>query len=130
MEWEKRKLCEKGAPLDQAPTPIRPAPEDCNEACPSPLTVMSAVFLAFNLAMTVYFFNSGLGAISFVAFLWLDLMLLFYCLRLSNRTATGSAHREHLKLVMWLLTITFIIAVFTLLEFWFATTTGGIPEKE
>jgi peptidoglycan biosynthesis protein MviN/MurJ (putative lipid II flippase) len=127
MEWgEKRKLCEKGALLDRPP--IRPAPED--ETRPSLLTMMSAVLLALNLAMTVYFFDSGLGAVSFVAFLWLDLVLLFYCLRLHNRTATGSAHREHLKLVMWLLTIMLIIAVFTLLVFWFATTMGDMPEKE
>lgn len=126
MESDQPKLSVEDALLDQAPiTPS--ALEGCKGAPhPSPLTIMYAAFLAFNLAMTVYLFNTGFGAISFMVFLWLDLMLLVYCLRLYNHTATGSPRQEDLKLVLWLLITMLILAIFTLLEFWFFTTTEDV----
>jgi len=45
------------------------------------LTGTGFLFLTFNSGMAVYRSNGDFGAITFVAFSYLDLVLLFYCLR-------------------------------------------------
>ncbi|GJN19339.1 hypothetical protein PR202_gb06606 [Eleusine coracana subsp. coracana] len=90
----------------------RPAPENCKGCGPSMLTLISFGFLTFNSGMAVYRSNGDLSAISFVVFSYIDLLLLFYCLRLYERTAPESTRKEHLKMAVWLLT-TMLTAAFS-----------------
>ncbi|KAK8461421.1 hypothetical protein SEVIR_1G036284v4 [Setaria viridis] len=80
--------------------------------CPSLLTVVGVVFLTFNSIMAVYRSNGDMGAISFVVFSYLDLVVLFYFLRQFERTPPESPRREHIKMVVWLLT-TMLTAAFS-----------------
>ncbi|OEL16946.1 hypothetical protein BAE44_0022034 [Dichanthelium oligosanthes] len=91
---------------------IRPAPEDREGHGPSLLTLIGFAFLTFNSGMAVYRSNGDLSAISFVAFSYLDLVLLFYCLRCYERTPPESPRRERLKMAVWLLT-TMLTAAFS-----------------
>ncbi|KAJ1278531.1 hypothetical protein BS78_04G086800 [Paspalum vaginatum] len=76
------------------------------------VTVIGFLFLTLNSGMAVYQSNGELGAICFVGFSYADLVLLFYCLRLYERTAPDSPQREHLKMAVWLLT-TLLTAAFS-----------------
>nr|CAB3449300.1 unnamed protein product [Digitaria exilis] len=76
------------------------------------LTALGFVFLTFNSGMAVYRSNGDIGAISFVAFSYLDLVALFLCLRLYESTPPESPRREHLKMAVWLLT-TMLTAAFS-----------------
>jgi hypothetical protein len=76
------------------------------------LMLISFIFLTFNSGMAVYKSNGDLVAISFVGFSYLDLVLLFFCLRLYERAPPESARREHLKMAVWLLT-TMLTAAFS-----------------
>jgi hypothetical protein len=89
---------------------------------PSVLTILGFALLALNAAMAVYSSNRSLGVISFVAFLYLDFILLVYCLALHDGAPPGSARREHLKVAVWLLTTMLTFASWPLLEFWFQIT--------
>ena len=70
------------------------------------------MFLTFNSGMAVYRSNGDLGAIFFVAFSYMDLVSLFYCLRWYESTPPDSQRREHLKMAVWLLT-TMLTAAFS-----------------
>ncbi|TVU33067.1 hypothetical protein EJB05_24852, partial [Eragrostis curvula] len=85
---------------------------DCEGHGPSLFTLVGFAFLTFNSAMAVYRSNGDLAAISFVGFSYLDLVLLFYCLHLYERTPPESPRREHLKMAVWLLT-TMLTAAFS-----------------
>jgi hypothetical protein len=76
------------------------------------LTLIAFIFLTFNSAMAVYKSNGNLSAIAFVGFSYLDLVMLFYCLRLYERTPPESPRRGHLKMAVWLLT-TMLTAAFS-----------------
>lgn len=76
------------------------------------LTLIGFVFLTFNSAMAVYRSDRDFWAISFVVFSYLDLVLLFYCLRRYEKEHPDSPRREHLKVAVWLLT-TMLTAVFS-----------------
>ena len=76
------------------------------------LTGTVFLFLTFNSGMAVYHSNGDFGAIAFVAFSYLDLVLRFYCLRWYERTTLESPRREHLKMAVWLLT-TMLTAAFS-----------------
>ena len=76
------------------------------------LTVVGFLFLTFNSGMAVYRSNGDLGAIFFVAFSYVDLVSLFYCLRWYESTPPESPRREHLKMAVWLLT-TMLTAAFS-----------------
>ncbi|CAL5059467.1 unnamed protein product [Urochloa decumbens] len=91
---------------------IRPALKDREGYGPSLLTLMGFAFLTFNSGMAVYRSNGDLSAISFVGFSYLDLVLLFYCLRRYEKTPPESPLREHLKMAVWLLT-TMLTAAFS-----------------
>ncbi|XP_062224624.1 uncharacterized protein LOC133923217 [Phragmites australis] len=91
---------------------LEPAPEDREGAWPSLLTIVGFAFLTFNSAMAVYSSNRDVGTISFVVFSYLDLVLLFYFLRQYERTLPESPRREHIKMVVWLLT-TMLTAAFS-----------------
>lgn len=82
----------------------QPAPKNHEGRCPSLFTVAGFSFLTFNSAMAVYRSDGDVGAISFVVFSYLDLVLLFYFLRRYERTAPESPRREHIKMIVWLLT--------------------------
>lgn len=91
---------------------VRPAQEVHQGYCPSLLTVVGFSFLTFNSGMAVYRSEGDLAAISFVGFSYLDLVLLFFCLRWYERTPAESPRREHLKMAVWLLT-TMLTAAFS-----------------
>jgi hypothetical protein len=90
----------------------QPAVEDHEGAWPSLLTIIGFAFLTFNSFMAVYRSNGDVGAIFFVVFSYLDLVLLFYCLRQYERTPPESPRREHIKMAVWLLT-TLLTAAFS-----------------
>ena len=118
---EKHKPSMAEALLGQRQPLIQPSPEDSKQggAWPSLSTIVGFAFLTFNSAMAVSSWRSGFGAVSFVAFSYLDLAMLFYCLRMYHKIPPGSPLRERLKVAMWLLTTMLTIAFFQLLEFWF-----------
>ncbi|TKW37256.1 hypothetical protein SEVIR_1G036100v4 [Setaria viridis] len=88
---------------------------------PSMLTIIGFAFLTFNSGVAVYLSSIDLGAAWFAGFCFLDLGLLFYCLRLYERAPPGSPRREHLKMAAWLLTTMLTFALFPLMEFWLLT---------
>ncbi|CAL5059461.1 unnamed protein product [Urochloa decumbens] len=104
-----------------------PAPQERGGHGPSMLTIVSFAFLTFNSGMAVYSWSIGLGAVWFAGFCFLDLALLFYCLRLYERAPPGSPRREHLKMAVWLLTTMLTFALFLLMQFWLSTM-GKITE--
>ncbi|KAJ3709061.1 hypothetical protein LUZ61_012766 [Rhynchospora tenuis] len=59
--------------------------------------------LTFNSARVVYNSNQDIGSISFVLISYLDLLLLFWFLRLFEKAAPNSPNRERIKVVVWLL---------------------------
>jgi hypothetical protein len=86
--------------LHHAPANAAPAPA----AGFSWLTLLGFAFLTFNSAMAIYRSDGDLAAIGFVAFSYVDLVLLFVCLRWYEREAPGSATRGKLKVGVWILT--------------------------
>ncbi|OEL28254.1 hypothetical protein BAE44_0010728 [Dichanthelium oligosanthes] len=113
-EQQKSSMAE---PLLEQPL-VQPAPEDSKGAWASLLTLIGFVFLTFNSAMTVSSWHRVYGAVSYVAFSYLDLVLLFYCLRMYRKTPLGSLRRDNLRVAMWLLTTMLTIAFLLVLEFW------------
>ncbi|CAN6277977.1 unnamed protein product [Urochloa humidicola] len=105
-------------PMAEQPL-IKRAPEGSKGAWLSPLKIFGFAFLIFNSVMAVSSWNRGFGAVSFVAFFYLDLVTLFYWLRMYQMMLPGSPRRENLKVAMWLLTTMLTIAFFQLLDFWF-----------
>ncbi|KAF8769704.1 hypothetical protein HU200_006311 [Digitaria exilis] len=76
------------------------------------LTVAGSVFLTANSFMAMYRSKGDMGAISFVAFSYVDLASLFVCLRMYEETPPESPRREYLKMTVWLLT-TMLTAMFS-----------------
>lgn len=76
------------------------------------LTLLGFVFLTFNSAMAIYRSDGDPAAIAFVAFSYIDLVLLFICLRWYERAAAGSPTRGKLKVAVWVLT-TLLTLVFS-----------------
>ncbi|RLN08805.1 hypothetical protein C2845_PM11G00040 [Panicum miliaceum] len=68
------------------------------------LTVAGFAFLTFNSGMAIRRSGGERGAVAFVAFSYLDLILLFACLRWYETAAPGSAARARLKAAVWTLT--------------------------
>jgi len=60
----------------------------------------------------MYRSNGDMGAISFVVFSYMDLVMLFYFLRQFERTPPESPRRQHIKMAVWLLT-TMLTAAFS-----------------
>ncbi|CAN6243584.1 unnamed protein product [Urochloa humidicola] len=116
LEHHKQPMAE---PLLEQPF-IEPPPEDSKGAWLSPLKILGFAFLTFNSAMGVSSWNRGFGTVSFVAFFYLDLVTLFYCLPIYQMTPPGSPRQENFKVAMWLLTTMLTISCFQLLDlFWF-----------
>ncbi|KAF8769743.1 hypothetical protein HU200_006352 [Digitaria exilis] len=109
-----------GAQLEQPLIQPASLPEDSKGAwLPSPPTIVGFAFLTLSSAMAVSSWRRGLGAVFFVAFSYLDLVVLFYCLRVYRRAPPGSLRRENLRVAMWLLATMLTISFLQLLEFWF-----------
>jgi hypothetical protein len=98
--------------LDNEAMIEKPTPQDREGAWPSLLTIIGFAFLTFNSFMAVYRSNGDVGAISFVAFSYSVLVLLFYCLRRFETTPPESPSRDRIKMAVWLLT-TLLTAAFS-----------------
>ncbi|CAN6163629.1 unnamed protein product [Urochloa humidicola] len=68
------------------------------------LTALGFGFLTFNSGMAIHRSNGDRGSVMFVGASYLDLVLLFVCLRLFERTPRDSPRREWLKAAVWALT--------------------------
>ncbi|GJN19342.1 hypothetical protein PR202_gb06609 [Eleusine coracana subsp. coracana] len=68
------------------------------------LTAAGFGFLTFNSGMAVYRSHGDRETVAFVAFSYLDLLALFYCLRRYETAEAGSSLRDRLKIAVWLLT--------------------------
>lgn len=68
------------------------------------LTAMGFVFLTFNSGMAIHRSQGDAGSIAFVAVSYLDLLSLFYCLRLYEQSPHNSSKREIIKGIVWSLT--------------------------
>ncbi|KAF8652124.1 hypothetical protein HU200_063074 [Digitaria exilis] len=76
------------------------------------LTALGFLFLTFNSGMAIYRSNGDPAAVGFVAFSYIDLVLLFCCLRWFENAAPGSPARGKLKVAVWVLT-TLLTIVFS-----------------
>jgi hypothetical protein len=74
------------------------------------LTALGFLFLTFNSGMAIYRSNGDAAAVAFVAFSYIDLVLLFCCLRWFESAAPGSPARGQLKVAVWVLTTLLTIA--------------------
>jgi len=107
-----QKLCMDEALLEQPVNQHAPENHDNHRWWPSVLTAAGFVFLTFNSAIAARRSNGDTGAIFFVAFSYLDLVILFYLLRQFERTPPASLRRERIKMAVWLLT-TMLTAAFS-----------------
>ncbi|XP_006656192.1 uncharacterized protein LOC102705538 [Oryza brachyantha] len=78
--------------------------EDGGDGRFSWLTALGFGFLTFNSGMAIYRSDGDKGSVAFVVASYLDLVLLFACLRLFERAPRNSPRREWLKLFVWALT--------------------------
>jgi len=87
-------------------------PQTIGDAGFSWLTVLVFAFLTFNLGIAIYRSEGDPAAVGFVAFSYLNLVLLFYCLRRYENAEPDSPARGKLKMAVWVLT-TLLTAVFS-----------------
>ncbi|CAN6271937.1 unnamed protein product [Urochloa humidicola] len=104
------KLCMDEALLKEPAN--HPAPKNQDGCWPSLVTVVGFLFLTFNSIMALYRSNGDMGVILFVVFSYVDLITLFYSLRQFEMMPAESPRREHMKMVVWLLT-TMLTAAFS-----------------
>ncbi|KAJ4806934.1 hypothetical protein LUZ62_019500 [Rhynchospora pubera] len=76
------------------------------------LSLLGFAFLAFNSGMAVYRSRDDIWSVLFVVSSFLDLLLLFYCLKKFERTPRDSPTRGHLKIAVWSLS-TFLTLMFS-----------------
>ncbi|KAG8094578.1 hypothetical protein GUJ93_ZPchr0012g20563 [Zizania palustris] len=76
------------------------------------LTLLGFAFLTFNSGMAIYRSDGDIAAVAFVVFSYVDLVLLFVCLRQFERSEPNSPARGHLKVAVWVLT-TLLTVVFS-----------------
>lgn len=65
---------------------------------------MGFVFLTFNSGMAIHRSQGDAGSVAFVAVSYLDLLSLFYCLRLYEKSPHNSSQRKIIKVIVWSLT--------------------------
>ncbi|CAN6246674.1 unnamed protein product [Urochloa humidicola] len=104
------KLCMDEAPLKEPAN--HPAPKNQDGCWPSLFMVVGFLFLTFNSITALYRSNGDIGVISFVVFSYVDLIALFYSLHQFEMMPAESPRREHMKMVVWLLT-TMLTAAFS-----------------
>jgi FlaA1/EpsC-like NDP-sugar epimerase len=69
------------------------------------LTAMGFAFLTFNSGMAIYRSKGDAGSVAFVAVSYLDLLSLFYCLRLYEKSQQDDpSKRKIIKVIVWSLT--------------------------
>ena len=96
----------------QREAPLLQRPANPDDGSFSWLTVLGFAFLTFNSAMAIYRSDGEVYAVAFVAFSYVDLVLLFYCLRQFEKAEANSPAREKLKVAVWVLT-TLLTVVFS-----------------
>jgi Family of unknown function (DUF6490) len=69
----------------------------------SMLSCVGLGMLTFNSARAIYHSNKDIGSISFVLISYLDILLLFWVLRLFEKEAPDSLNRERIKIAVWIL---------------------------
>ncbi|CAN6230853.1 unnamed protein product [Urochloa humidicola] len=74
------------------------------------LTLLGFFFLTFNSFTAVFRAEGDRAAIFFVAFSYVDLVLLFACLRLYERAPADSFTRKRMKMAVWILTTLLTVA--------------------
>nr|CAB3449177.1 unnamed protein product [Digitaria exilis] len=84
--------------------PMQPVPEGRCHRFPLLPTVIGFVFLTFNSAMAAYKFSDDMGAISFVVFSYLDIVLLFYSQTEVADDPPNAFLRRNLRVSVWMLT--------------------------
>uniref|UniRef100_A0A0E0L7U6 Uncharacterized protein n=1 Tax=Oryza punctata TaxID=4537 RepID=A0A0E0L7U6_ORYPU len=75
-------------------------------------SLIGFVALAINFALCIYRAEGDRGAIAFVTFAYLNLLLLFWCIRQFDQAPHGSAARGRIRVAVWILA-TSLTAVFT-----------------
>uniref|UniRef100_A0A0D9WRI1 Uncharacterized protein n=1 Tax=Leersia perrieri TaxID=77586 RepID=A0A0D9WRI1_9ORYZ len=109
-EQQREPLIGGGRPAgDGAP---RAANTDNGDGGFSWLTALGFLFLTFNSGMAIYRSDGDVAAVAFVGFSYVDLVLLFVCLRLFERSEPNSSARGNLKVAVWILT-TLLTVVFS-----------------
>ncbi|KAJ4789153.1 hypothetical protein LUZ62_040399 [Rhynchospora pubera] len=68
------------------------------------LTAMGFAFLTFNSGMAIYRSKGDAGSVAFVAISYLDLLSLFYCLRIYEKSPHNSSQRRIINAIVWSLT--------------------------
>ncbi|KAJ1691179.1 hypothetical protein LUZ63_015334 [Rhynchospora breviuscula] len=68
------------------------------------LTAMGFAFLTFNSGMAIYRSKGDTSSVTFVVVSYLDLLSLFYCLRLYEKSPHNSSQRRIIKAIVWSLT--------------------------
>lgn len=93
----------KGTPLLSSTNPPSSQRKMDNESFPW-LTATGFAFLTFNSGMAIYRSKGDPGSVAFVAVSYLDLLSLFYCLKLYEKAAQDSSGRTRIKWIVWSLT--------------------------
>jgi len=76
------------------------------------LSILGLLFLALNSAMAIHRSRDDPWAVAFVVSTFLDLLLLFFCLQMFEKTPRNSPRRNHLKIAVWCLS-TFLTVMFS-----------------
>ncbi|KAJ3695018.1 hypothetical protein LUZ60_000395 [Juncus effusus] len=76
------------------------------------LTLAGFIFLTFNSGMAIYRSHNDYWSVSFVAASYVDLLLLFFCLEMFEKTPRDSPNRHRLKIAVWVLS-TFLTMMFS-----------------
>jgi len=76
------------------------------------LWLLGFAFLTCNLGIAIYRSQGDPAAVGFVAFSYLDIVLLFYCLRKFEKAQPDSPASRNLQLAVWILS-TLLTAVFS-----------------
>ncbi|KAJ4787429.1 hypothetical protein LUZ62_038675 [Rhynchospora pubera] len=102
----KRNLLPNNNPPQPQPT-VKPASDSS-----SWLWLLGFGFLSFNSGMAVYRSRDDFWSVLFVVSSFLDLLLLFFCLKKFEKTPRDSPTRGHLKIAVWSLS-TFLTLMFS-----------------
>jgi len=76
------------------------------------LSILGLLFLAFNSGMAIHRSRDDPWSVAFVVSTFLDLLLLFFCLQMFEKTPRDSPRRTHLKIAVWCLS-TFLTVMFS-----------------
>ncbi|KAJ3709053.1 hypothetical protein LUZ61_012758 [Rhynchospora tenuis] len=81
---------------------------------PNWLSKFGLIVLTVNSVLAVYRSIGDKGSISFILFSYIDLLLLFWCLHLSEHTsATNATDRDRIKAAVW-----FLATILTVMFSW------------